>query len=146
MHAALRARSIWFGSCMALSSLSPVIEALKLVTVEVKSWPLTQSLWLYYIDDLYHMQVFHYRIRENFRWIKTSPSPSTFVFKKIFEENIFANVVKVTISSMQSLTQDKKIHVIKFLPMRAGGEIGENFYVFGICHIPSSNLLFMVMR
>ena len=29
---------------------------------------------------------------------------------------------KVAISSIQSLTQDKKISVINFLPMRAGGE------------------------
>ena len=34
----------------------------------------------------------------------------------------FTNVVKVAISSMQSLTQDKKISVMKFSPMRAGGK------------------------
>ena len=42
-------------------------------------------------------------------------------------EKTFANEVKVAMSSMQSSTQDKKlISVIKFSPMRAGGEIGVN--------------------
>ena len=41
-------------------------------------------------------------------------------------ENIFANAVKVAISSMQSLIQDKNI-------VRAGGKIGEiQVYVYGI--------------
>ena len=43
-------------------------------------------------------------------------------------ENIFTNAVKVAMSSMQSLTQDKEIYsMIKVLPIRAGGEIGEIF-------------------
>ena len=40
---------------------------------------------------------------------------------------IVTNVVKVTISSIPSLTQDKKKHVIKNLLMRAGGVIGKRF-------------------
>ena len=45
MHAACHAtRDLKFGSCTALSSSSPVIEASKLVTVEVESWSQTPSL------------------------------------------------------------------------------------------------------
>ena len=40
-------------------------------------------------------------------------------------DKIFANAVKVAISTMQSLTQEKNSQ-IKLLLMRAGGKIGEN--------------------
>ena len=70
-----------------------------------------------------------YRICENFHWLKFSPSPATFV---LFCGKFFTHAVKVAISSMQSLTQDKKNLRVKFLPMRAGGEIGENFLLVKI--------------
>ena len=38
--------AVTFGSCTALSSSSPIIEASKLVTIEVKSQSQTPSLWL----------------------------------------------------------------------------------------------------
>jgi hypothetical protein len=45
MHAACHAMSdLKFGSSTALSSSSPLIEALKLVTVEVNSWSQMPSL------------------------------------------------------------------------------------------------------
>ena len=69
-----------------------------------------------------------YRIRENFRWIKISPSPGTFVLQKILRKKTFANTVKVAIFSMQSLTQDKN-SCDKFSPMRMGGK---NFYAYDI--------------
>ena len=76
-------------------------------------------------------------IYENFPWIKNSPSQT---WIPLYCRNncgnnlwkIFINMVKVAISSMQSLTQlGQKICVTKFLPMRVGGEIGKNFYAYG---------------
>ena len=55
--------------------------------------------------------------------------PSYLCIAEIFGGISFANVVKVTISS---LTQDKKIRVIKISPMRANGEIGESFHIYNI--------------
>ena len=67
-----------------------------------------------------------YCIHENFRWIKISPGPATFVLqKKCRQKYFFANAVKVAISPMQCLTLDKNLALMKFLPTRAGGEIGE---------------------
>ena len=63
----------------------------------------------------------------NFHWIKISSNPATIVLQKIFAEENFTNAIMVTISSMQISTQDKKICMIKFLLMRAGGKIGKNF-------------------
>ena len=40
-------------------------------------------------------------------------------------KNFFANAVKVAISPMQCLTLDKNLALMKFLPTRAGGEIGK---------------------
>ena len=37
------------------------------------------------------------------------PTPATYVLQKHFTEFIIANMIKVTISSMQSLTREKKI-------------------------------------
>ena len=51
--------------------------------------------------------------RYNFLWIKILPIPATFVLQEICVEEFFANTVKVAISSMQSLIQDKKISMIK---------------------------------
>ena len=61
-----------------------------------------------------------------FHRIKISPSPATFAML------IFANVVKVTISSMQSFNTRQKNSMIKFSPMRAGGKIGEIFLLVKI--------------
>ena len=36
------------------------------------------------------------------------PNPASFVLQKLFAEFSFANVVKVAVSSMQSLIQEKK--------------------------------------
>ena len=52
--------------------------------------------------------------------ISPKPSYSCIAGKK---KEVFANAVKVAISSMQSLHKC----TTKFLPMRAGGEIGKNF-------------------
>ena len=50
MHAVCHATSnLKFGSCTALSSSSPVIEASKLVTVEVENWSQTPLVGL--LDD-----------------------------------------------------------------------------------------------
>lgn len=43
----------------------------------------------------------------NFHWIKILPSSATLVLRKKFVEKVFANVIKITIFSMQSLSQDK---------------------------------------
>ena len=47
---------------------------------------------------------------ENFCWIKISPSPATFVLQEKF---------------VQFFNTGQKISMIKFSPMRAGGESGE---------------------
>ena len=60
-----------------------------------------------------------YCVHENFRWIKISPSLGTFVLQNKFAEKIFTNTVKVAISFMQSLMQDKF-------------SSGKNFYIHGI--------------
>ena len=57
-----------------------------------------------------------YRVCEKFRQAQLS-----LYCRKSFKN--FAYAVKVALSSMHFLTQDKKIRVIKFSPMRAGGEI-----------------------
>ena len=46
----------------------------------------------------------------------------------IIEGQNFCSAVKVAISAMQSLTYSR----IKLLPMRTGGEIGKNFWLYSI--------------
>ena len=62
---------------------------------------------------------------------KNSPSPATFVLQKCSVEYIFANAVKVAISSINvSINTGQKICTIKISLMRVDGEIGENFCVY----------------
>ena len=56
-------------------------------------------------------------------WGHLPPPPATFVSQKYFTKLIFASTVKIAISFMYR----RKNLQIKYLPMRAGGEIGENF-------------------
>ena len=66
------------------------------------------------------IQVVIYHIAEDFYGIKLSSSPAVFVFTR---DKLFTNAVKVTISTKHR----RKNSWIKFLPIRAGGEISENF-------------------
>ena len=63
-----------------------------------------------------------------YRKAESSPSPATFVLQKYihFVELIFANMVMIAVSSMQSLTPKKKF-ADKFSPMGMSGKIGKNF-------------------
>ena len=69
-----------------------------------------------------------YCIHEKFCWIKISQSLvlCTFVLQKNLVEKYFANAVKVTIISSIHRTKN---YCDKLLPMRAGGKIGENFFL-----------------
>ena len=58
-------------------------------------------IWRVYLTLI---RMYYTFICENFHWMKILPSPAaTFVLQKKFVEKIFANAVKVAISSMQSL-------------------------------------------
>ena len=95
-------------------------------------WNIISGLQYVGINTLLNVakcQQHKYHMRENFHWIKVLPSPAMFVLEKKFTEKKFTNVVKVTTSSMQYLTQDK---CDKFSPMRAGGEISKNFLLANI--------------
>ena len=62
-----------------------------------------------------------------FLWEKNFARPSYNVplhYRIILPELIFANTVMVTISCIQSLTQEKRF-MDKISPLRAGGKIGK---------------------
>ena len=77
-----------------------------------------------------------YTWKLNFSLDKNSLSQATLVLQKHLVKQIFANAVKVAISSVV-INRGQKISVIKYmyLPMRAGGEIGESFLLVKISNL-----------
>ena len=78
------------------------------------------------------MNPYLYHIAENFRWIKISPSPGTFVLRKYLMELQYGkgrHMLYVIINTRQ------KIRRTNFSPTRPGGEIGKNFLLTKISAI-----------
>ena len=78
------------------------------------------------------MELFMYRIRQNFHWIQFFQAQLTLYCKKVHEK-FFTNAVK---GHHILFNKGQKISMIKFSPMKAGGKIGktcprENFCIHG---------------
>ena len=71
-------------------------------------------------------------VRGNFHWIKISPSPANFVLQKIWWKTLHRCGKGLHILH---IIRTKKISMIKFLPMKAGGKIGKNFYMYGTSRV-----------
>ena len=84
---------------------------------------------------LYHIRDFH--------WMKISPSPATLVLQKNLVEKKLRQCGKDCHILYAIFNTGQKFSVIKFWPMRAGGENflepGKYFYVYGMCLIPKKN-------